>query len=471
VKDKAWQHDWMTKRQELAREWYGLVLKYAPQSPSSSSIWRYSAPLSREHPDQGWKIHVSGTPLNASQILRSMLPILTGGDIVFKVPHSLDELMKINSGIYYGYSQIGKFVTVYPKKASEFRSLARRLHQATANFEAPQIPFDFHFSDRSCVYFRYGRFKSNQLTAGEISNVSMLTAPDGTKVLDDRFLASYVPGWSAKPVNTGKNENARKILEDPFGKRYCVFRSIVQRGKGGIYEAMDMKRGEKVIIKEGRAKGEVDWDGRDGIDRLRNEMTALSRLRHARVPVPEIFANFENEGNSYLVLEKINGVTLRALIEECFSRLTVDESLRLGLKTAVVVSRIHEAGWVWRDCKPANLLITPTGRVRPIDFEGACRVDHPSTVPWSSKGFASPETRTSDNRDSNLPEDLYALGATLHFLLTGFLPEQTNHGGKPITHNHIPKHLAKTIMGLLEPNPKRRPNAATVILQLSSCLN
>src|SRR5436190_13667879 len=110
VEGKAGQHDWMAKRRELAREWHGLVSKFAPCSSSSSSIWRYSDHLSTKHPDHGWKIHVSGTPLNASRILRSILPALTGGGIVFKVPHSLDELMRINSGIFYGYSQIGKFV-------------------------------------------------------------------------------------------------------------------------------------------------------------------------------------------------------------------------------------------------------------------------------------------------------------------------------------------------------------------------
>jgi hypothetical protein len=395
---------------------------------------------------------------------------LTGGDIVFKVPYSLDELMRINSGIFHGYSQIGKFVTVYPKNASEFRSLARRLHQATADFEAPQIPFDFRYADQSCVYFRYGRFKTGRLTAGENSSIPMLTAPDGTKVPDDR-LAQYVPGWSAKPVHTGDKEMPRKVLGGPFGERYCVFRSIVQRGKGGIYEAMDAERGETVIIKEGRARGEVDWEGSDGIDRLRNEVTALAKLRRARVPVPEIFAQFDSGGNLYLVLEKINGVTLQALIDECFCRLTVEESLRLGLKIASVVSKIHRAGWVWRDCKPANILITPLGKVRPIDFEGACHIDHPSSLPWGSKGFASPESLTGEMRDSNQPEDLYGLGATLHFLLAGSLPEQKKNGENPIARNHIQKQLAKTIMGLLAPNPVHRPDIAAVILRLSSSLH
>src|ERR1043166_7490310 len=137
--------NWMGRRLRLTREWHLLVSKFAPHNPESPSIWRYSDPLPKEYPHQGWKIHVSGTPLNASQILRSILPILIASKIVFKLPKSLDELMKINSGIFYGYSQIGKFVTVYPKDESEFKELAARLHEATKVFETPDVPFDFHY--------------------------------------------------------------------------------------------------------------------------------------------------------------------------------------------------------------------------------------------------------------------------------------------------------------------------------------
>src|ERR1043166_745125 len=142
--------NWMGRRLRLMREWHLLVSRFAPHTPESPSIWRYSHPLRKEYPRQGWKIHVSGTPLNASQILRNILPILVG-EIVFKIPRSLDELMKINSGICYGYSQIGKFITVYPKDESEFTKLAARLDEATKIFESPDVPFDFHYAPRSCV--------------------------------------------------------------------------------------------------------------------------------------------------------------------------------------------------------------------------------------------------------------------------------------------------------------------------------
>ncbi|MFN0277221.1 MAG: protein kinase domain-containing protein [Pyrinomonadaceae bacterium] len=444
-------------------------MKYAPYRASSQSIWRYSDRLSPKYPDQGWKIHVSGTPLNASQILRNITPILSNAQVTYKIPHSLDELMRINSGIFYGYSQIGKFVTVYPKNDGEFQIIARKLHQATYRFEAPQVPFDFRFADRSCVYFRYGRFKTGKTASGDNYAVSAITAPDGSTVHDDRSRASYVPVWAPTPSTYSYEKEPVQDLQGPFSTQYCVFRSIVQRGKGGVYEAIDMKRsGRRIIIKEGRSQGEVAWDGSDGADRLQIELASLTALDLAKVPVPKVLSTFENKGNNYLVLEKIKGVTLQALVDKCFAYLTINESLGLGLKIAKVVSQIHEAGWVWRDCKPANFLISPRGSVRPIDFEGACRTENPSRLPWASKGFASPESLTSKERDSNLPEDLYALGAVLHFLLTGIIPEQTGVGKNPILGSEMPKHLTKIISALLDPIPSNRPNAATVMLQLSS---
>lgn len=460
--------DWIIVRKQCSREWRSLVLNHAPYASSSSSIWRYSGPLSSAAPDQGWKIHISGTPLNASNALRCIQPVLASMRVVYKIPVSLDELARINSGIFYGYSQIGKFVTVYPKNDEEFRSLAKRLHQATVEFKAPQIPFDFRFSDGSCVYFRYGRFRTGQLAAREDTVDSILTAPEGNEVPDDRYRANYVPGWDPPPIRPDSQREPTNRVNSQFNQRYCVFRSIVQRGKGGIYEALDMKRdGRRVIIKEGRAHGEVGWDGSDGLDLLRNEMAVLTDLRRSEVPVPTILDNFESGENSYLVLEKINGVTLQALIDRFAASLTDDEFLDLGRRIAGLVSCIHKAGWVWRDCKPSNLLVLPSGKIRPIDFEGASRVDCHLTKPWGSKGFVAPEALSGISRKGNVAEDLYALGMTLYFLFTGVLPEQTENRAGPTTQRCLPKTVHKTITNLLSVDPGRRPNAGVVVSQLS----
>src|SRR5947199_4092233 len=115
-------------------------------------------------------------------------------------------------------------------------------------------------------------------------------------------------------------------------------------------------------MKEGRRGGEINWDARDGYWRVRHEEHVLSNLKARGVDVPEIYASFEVEGNSYLVVEFIDGENFQQLLNKQNRRLTVARALDYGLQLAQIISQVHAAGWVWRDCKPANLVVTPAGR-------------------------------------------------------------------------------------------------------------
>src|SRR5215210_1942189 len=122
--------------QRLEQRWQELCERYLPLS-AKDSIWRYHRAYSPQEPTQGWKLHVSATVLNACKVLERVAPFLIARSVNFKAPRSLAELMKINSGLYYGYSQIGKFITVYTRTPAEAVSLARALHQMTRRMAAP----------------------------------------------------------------------------------------------------------------------------------------------------------------------------------------------------------------------------------------------------------------------------------------------------------------------------------------------
>src|SRR6266542_321606 len=118
------------------REWQRLCHAYLPIRVKGS-IWRYSRTRIAGDPSQGWKLHVSATILSACPIFRLIAPYLKGHNIWFKAPKSLEELHKLNSGIYYGFSQIGKFVTIYPQSAEAAVAIASKLHAMTAKLRAP----------------------------------------------------------------------------------------------------------------------------------------------------------------------------------------------------------------------------------------------------------------------------------------------------------------------------------------------
>ena len=88
-----------------------------------------------------------------------------------------------------------------------------------------------------------------------------------------------------------------------------VLKAKAQRGKGGVYEAIDLSvsPARSVIIKEGRRNGETAWDGKDGYARIKHESRVLRMLGAAGIPVAQIFHEFSRDGNLYLVLEKIVG--------------------------------------------------------------------------------------------------------------------------------------------------------------------
>jgi serine/threonine protein kinase len=120
-----------------------------------------------------------------------------------------------------------------------------------------------------------------------------------------------------------------------------------------------------------------------------------------------------------------------------------------------------DLGWVWRDCKPTNLLVDG-GTLRPLDFEGAVAVGSDPQLPWGSAGFIPPEWRDADQgRHSVLPsQDLYALGALIHSILAANPPPVTD-APRPIgVHRRgVPREVRALVAALLDEVPTRRPNA------------
>src|ERR1051325_198506 len=128
------------RRLKLEAEWRRLCNVYLPVRPPDTA-WRFSRPMSKTDPEQGWKLHVSATVLTAGRIFRNVAPLLRRAGVLFKAPGSLEELQKLNCGLFYGFSQVGKFVTVYPRDAAEAVALARTLHGLVRNHVAPAVPY------------------------------------------------------------------------------------------------------------------------------------------------------------------------------------------------------------------------------------------------------------------------------------------------------------------------------------------
>jgi Protein kinase domain len=442
------------------KQWGELCERYLPVT-TPNSIWRYSRRGVPGDLRQGWKIHISATVLTANTVLSRVAPFLQTRSVLFKAPASLAELGKINCGLFYGYSQVGKFMTVYPQSDQEAATLATQLHELTQRISGPAVPFDLRYDHDGCVYYRYGAFQHLEIIYPDGSRMAAIRDPEGNLIADRRYSEAAKPEWvtdlfGSKPVDSSTSDS-------PLSSTYVGFAALVQRGKGGVYKAVDNScNGPRFcVIKEGRKNGEVSWDGRDGHWRVKHETRVLRCLRRRGLPVPDIYDAFQAEQNYYLVTEFIAGESLQVVLQQRKRRYSLKQALRYSLELATLINRIHRSGWTWRDCKPSNIMLTPRG-LRLIDFEGACPVSENDPVPWGTTPFVPPEWETNGSVRSGVYDDSYALGAVIYLLLYGKLPDAPQ-ASEARLRKGIPSDVQDVVSKLLRSDPNERPNIETVV--------
>jgi len=398
-----------SERQNTAKaelRWRQLCKIYLPIT-CRNSIWRVSRRRNDEDRVQGWKLHVSATILSACELLQKIGPYLRRRAVLFKGPQSLNALLKLNAAVTSEFSQIGKFITVYPQSDKAGVEIARILHGLTRRFKAPIVPYDERFRKGSCVYYRYGAFSGRLLKLRGKSCLA-IRAPNGQVIADRREPGTAVPRWLVDPFRKGKS-NGRCESVTPLETDYKRYQAIIQRGRGGVYRALDISSGRpsSCIIKEGRRHGETDWFGRDGYDLIKREAEFLRSVSRRVAIVPRLRRTFRANGSYYLVQNVIRGRSLQSIIagEQPISR-----SRLFGYCNSMVqiVSDIHGAGWVWRDCKPDNFLCDKKNGLTAIDFERACQISAPDPLTLATRGYIR------RNGGGTLEQiDLYALGTSL----------------------------------------------------------
>lgn len=404
----------------LRRRWIRLCETFLPVK-NEDSLWRFNRETKTEEPTQGWKLHISATILEACDVFEKVAPFLIDSDVQFKAPDSLNELVKINSGLQYGYHQVGKFITIYPSTTEKAVELAAELHKLTCGFHGIAVPFDERFLPGSSVFYRYGAFRSIEIIDRNGEKIPVIKNSQGAFIFDDREKA--VPEWLSDPFQNIRSDRVKiNSGNNPLVTKYRIFRAVTQRGKGGTYQAIDLSEDELrlCIVKEGRKNGEIGWNGHDGFFLVCNEFNVLRDLSKKYSAVPQVYSSFQVRDNFYLAMEYIEGKSLQDIMNRRRRRFSNKQIIEFAVRIAQIIENIHKAGWVWNDCKPANLIVTKDKKLRPIDFEASFPADQADPFDWKTKEFSKPNLKTLSDSNSK-SADIYAFGAVLYYLVTGIL--------------------------------------------------
>lgn len=253
--------------------------------------------------------------------------------------------------------------------------------------------------------------------------------------------------------------------------RYRVVQQVGQGGFGAVYKAEDTQFGNRVVaIKEMSQSGLNTQEIAEATEAFKHEALLLAGLSHPNLP--HIYEQFYDVGRWYLVMDFIDGETLEARLLNKGGKLPVGEVLEVGIQLSQVLNYLHNRTppIIFRDLKPANVMMTSTGQVYLIDF-GIARLFKPGqakdTTAFGSAGYAPPEqygkTQTTPRAD------IYSLGATMHQLITGIDPTDKPFDFAPL---HLPANpafdrLNSLILQMVSMDiNKRPPNMQVVHLDL-----
>jgi WD40 repeat protein len=204
--------------------------------------------------------------------------------------------------------------------------------------------------------------------------------------------------------------------------RYVIISLAGRGGYGAVYKARDASFGNRLVaIKEMNQNTLNPQEGALAADAFYHEALLLAGLTHPNLP--RIYEQFTENGRSYLVMDFIEGETLDDLIKKLPGhRMSGERVLDLALALCSVLEYLHNRHppIIFRDLKPANVMITPAGHLFLIDF-GIARHFKPGqkkdTAALGSSGYAPPEQYGKSQ--TTIRADIYSLGATLHELLSG----------------------------------------------------
>lgn len=264
-----------------------------------------------------------------------------------------------------------------------------------------------------------------------------------------------------------------KNIGKKFDGRYEVTELIGVGGMADVYKGIDVIDNKPVavkILKKEFAENE------EFLRRFRNESKAIAVLSHPNIV--KIYDVGFSEKVQYIVMEYIDGITLKEYIEE-EKVLTWKDTVHFVIQILRALQHAHDKGIVHRDIKPQNIMMFTDGTIKVMDFgiakfareEGKTATDQAI----GSVHYISPEQAKGDVTDAK--SDIYSVGAMMYEMLTGKKPfDNDNPVAIAVMHMHdtaerprainpdIPDGLEEIVLKAIEKNPEDRYSSTTEMI-------
>lgn len=281
-----------------------------------------------------------------------------------------------------------------------------------------------------------------------------LERPDSQAIARELNRRGWLTGFQLKEIFRGRG---KFLLVGP----YRILDLVGEGGMGRVYRALHTRLGREVALKVIRREKLANPMT---VRRFRQEIQAVAHLSHPNVVLA--FDADEAGGDHYLAMEFVDGIDLTKLVRDR-GPLPIPVACDYVRQAALGLHHAYERGLVHRDVKPSNLIAAKTGQVKVLDLglamlnegagsESATRVTQEGFV-IGTPDFLAPE-QAQNPLHVDTRADIYSLGATLYYLLTGKVPYE---GANPT--EKLMKHVTDPPPSLLKQLPAAPPQLDQLI--------
>ncbi len=244
-----------------------------------------------------------------------------------------------------------------------------------------------------------------------------------------------------------------------INNRYEIVKTIGEGGMANVYLANDTILNRKVAVKI--LRGDLSGDEKF-IRRFQREALSVSNLSHPNIV--EVYDVGEEDGNHYIVMEYIEGKTLKQLLKKRES-LTLTEVIDIMTQLTDGISHAHESYIIHRDIKPQNIMIQDDGRIKITDFGiamalNATQLTQTNSV-MGSVHYLPPEQ--ASGKSASIKSDIYSLGILMYELLTGSVPFKGDNAVEIAL-----KHMKEKIPSIRKQDPSIPQSVENIILKAAA---